>query len=168
MNDPEIVQEVVLDSSAILAVLLGEPGAERVLAIKSQAVASSVNLAEVQTKLVNAGMDAAIAWWHITEMKLVSVPFNDDQAREAGSLVQITRPYGLSLGDRACLALALERKAPVYTTDRAWTQLGLDLKIEVIRRIVYSAGGGDAARTAAQESGATFLFPIPYSLFPDT
>ena len=52
---------------------------------------------------------------------------------EAGSLIEQTRPFGLSLGDRACLALALDRKATVYTTDKAWKSLPLDLKIEVIR-----------------------------------
>jgi PIN domain nuclease of toxin-antitoxin system len=47
--------------------------------------------------------------------------------------VRITRPYGLSLGDRACLALAIRRKATVYTTDAAWKNLNLGIEVEVIR-----------------------------------
>jgi PIN domain nuclease of toxin-antitoxin system len=59
--------------------------------------------------------------------------FDDLQARLAGELVTQTRPYGLSLGDRACLALAIQRKATVYTTDAAWKKLNLGIEVEVIR-----------------------------------
>jgi PIN domain nuclease of toxin-antitoxin system len=61
------------------------------------------------------------------------VAFSEGQALEAGSLVAQTREFGLSLGDRACLALAIDRKATVYTTDRAWAELGLGIRVEVIR-----------------------------------
>jgi len=59
--------------------------------------------------------------------------FDDVQARIAGGLVKFTRPYGLSLGDRACLALAIQRKAAVYTTDAAWKNLDLGIEVQVIR-----------------------------------
>jgi PIN domain nuclease of toxin-antitoxin system len=125
--------EVVFDASALLAILQQERGAGRALVVAEQAIISAVNVAEVQTKLVERGNHPQAAWQLIQTAGCASIPFGDEHAIVAGSLVAVTRRYGLSLGDRACLALALQRKAPVYTTDRAWTQLGLDLKIEVIR-----------------------------------
>jgi len=116
-----------------MALLRGEPGADIVAACLSRAIISAVNQAEVQTKLVSAGVDDPLAWWHISELKCPSVPFDEDQARIAGGLVRITRPYGLSLGDRACLALAVQRKATVYTTDAAWKNLNLGIQVEAIR-----------------------------------
>lgn len=117
----------------MLAVLWGEVGANRVVAALADCIVSSVNLAEVQTKLVDRGRDEAIAWADILTLGLQSVPFDDALARAAGALVRTTRPYGLSLGDRACLALAIDRKATVYTTVKAWKSLNLGIRIEVIR-----------------------------------
>ena len=125
--------DVVLDSSALMALLRGEPGADKVMACLPQAVVSAVNQAEVQTKLVASGLDEKLAWWHIEELGCPSIPFDEQQARVAGALVKVTQPFGLSLGDRACLALALERKAAVYTTDKIWSNLALGIQIEVIR-----------------------------------
>ena len=123
----------VLDASALMALIRGEPGADTVVSCLSRAVISAVNQAEVQTKLVSAGIDEALAWWHIAELKCESTPFDEDQARIAGGLVKITQPFGLSLGDRACLALAIDRKATVYTTDRIWKNLVLGIEIVAIR-----------------------------------
>jgi ribonuclease VapC len=124
---------VVLDASAILAILRSEKGADLVAAVLPDAMVSTVNLAEVQAKLVSAGMDGKTAWWHITELKCTAVPFDELQAELAGSLVAKTKPFGLSLGDRACLALAIHRKSKAYTTDRTWTKLSLGIEIEVVR-----------------------------------
>ncbi len=123
----------VLDASALITLIRGERGAAIVADCLSRAVISTVNQAEVQTKLVSAGIDEALAWWHISEVRCPSVPFDEDQARIAGGLVRFTRPYGLSLGDRACLALAIQRKATVYTTDATWKNLSLGIEVEVIR-----------------------------------
>jgi PIN domain nuclease of toxin-antitoxin system len=123
----------VLDASALMALIRGEPGADVVVSCLSCAIVSAVNQAEVQTKLVSAGIDESLAWWHIAELRCPSVPFDEDLARIAGGLVRVTRPYGLSLGDRACLALALQRKAAVYTTDAAWKNLNLGIEVQVIR-----------------------------------
>lgn len=125
--------DVVLDASALMALIRGEASAERVAAALPEAIISSVNQAEVQTKLVAAGLEEALAWWHISEVGCISVPFGEDHARIAGGLVRVTRSLGLSLGDRACLALAIQRKATVYTTDQAWKGLDLGVEIEVIR-----------------------------------
>jgi len=125
--------EIVFDASAALTILKREEGAERAKAALDRAIICTVNVAEVQSKLIDAGLDRQSAWASIAILGCRTIPFDESLAFQAGSLVAVTRPYGLSLGDRACLALALARKAPVYTTDRAWTQLGLDLKVEVIR-----------------------------------
>ena len=85
---------VVLDASALMAMMRGETGGDRVTDCMDRAVISSVNLAEVQTKLVDAGMGDQDAWRHIDEAGCISVPFDDEQARLAGSLVRITRPFG--------------------------------------------------------------------------
>ncbi len=81
-------------------------------------------------------MAADYAWKRIRALDCEICHFTEEQARAAAELIAITRPYGLSLGDRACLALAIERKAKVYTADRAWanlTNLSLGIEIEVIR-----------------------------------
>jgi ribonuclease VapC len=125
--------EVVFDASAVLAILKREPGAERALAVLDRARISCVNLAEAQSKLVHEGLDKGAAWARINFLGCSAVPFDSDLAYEAGSLIERTKPLGLSLGDRACLSLALARKAKVYTTDRAWAKLKLGIEIEVIR-----------------------------------
>jgi PIN domain nuclease of toxin-antitoxin system len=128
-----VAGSVVFDASALMALLRGETGAGKAAAALDVAVISSVNLAEVQTKLVDAGMSEEAAWRHIAWIGCATVAFNDDHARVAGSLIRVTHPFGLSLGDRACLALAIERRATVYTTDRIWKKLSLGIEIEVIR-----------------------------------
>jgi PIN domain nuclease of toxin-antitoxin system len=116
-----------------MAMIQEEKGAETVTACLPWAIISTVNLAEAVTKLISTGMEEQVAWWHIAEIDCESVPFDEEQARLAGGLVKITKPYGLSLGDRACLALAIQRKATVYTTDGVWKNLPLEIQIEVIR-----------------------------------
>jgi PIN domain nuclease of toxin-antitoxin system len=116
-----------------MAMIQREEGAETVTACLSWAIISAVNLAEVVTKLISTGMDEQTAWWHIAVISCETAPFDEEQARTAGGLAKITRPYGLSLGDRACLALAIHRQATVYTTDKVWKELLLGIEVEVIR-----------------------------------
>ncbi len=123
----------VLDSSAILAVIFSEPGDEVVLPLLKGGLLSTVNSAEVHTRLVSRGIDADFAWRRVIAFGCEISYFDDVQARLAGELVLQTRPFGLSLGDRACLALAIQRKAAVYTTDAAWKNLNLGIEINVIR-----------------------------------
>jgi ribonuclease VapC len=122
----------VLDASAVLAVLFSEPGGEQVVPMLQGALLSSVNLAEIHTILLIRGVGANFAWQRVLDLGCDVSPFDEQQARTVGELIAQTRPYGLSLGDRACLALAIERKATVYTTDAAWKKLGLALRVEVI------------------------------------
>ena len=128
------MNKVVLDASAILAVIKGERGTEKLTPpLLARAAASTVNLAEVQTKLVHAGWSPAQAWEDATSPVREIIPFDSKQARIAGDLAMDTRHVGLSLGDRACLALGLALDAPVYTTERMWKQLKLDVNVHVIR-----------------------------------
>jgi ribonuclease VapC len=128
------VSRVVLDASAMLAALNHEPGSEKLTpAMLSNAAGSTVNLAEVHTKLVSRGGDPDEAWEDALSVIHEPVPFTEEHARIAGALVAQTRALGLSLGDRACLALGLALKAPVYTTDKQWNILKLGVRIHVIR-----------------------------------
>ncbi len=101
--------------------------------IMTGAVASTINLAEVQSKLVKMGHDPDKAWKDAFMLESDPEPFTADQAKIAGSLIAKTEKYGLSLGDRSCLALAISLKAPVYTTEKAWRNLNVGIPIHVIR-----------------------------------
>lgn len=124
----------VLDASAILAVLQREAGAEVLTdEVLAESMASAVNLAEVQTAMVRRGVPAEEAWKRAAIPINQVISFTEDQARVAGNLVAQTRTLGLSPGDRACLALALELKVPVYTADKSWKKLRLAVAVHVIR-----------------------------------
>ena len=125
---------VVLDASAILVALNSEAGSEKLTpAIMEAAVSSAVNLAEVQTKLVDYGMNAAEAWEAALSSVNKALDFTVAHAEITGSLVSQTRALGLSLGDRACLALGISLGAAVYTADKSWKNLKLPIKVHVIR-----------------------------------
>jgi PIN domain nuclease of toxin-antitoxin system len=128
------MNEVVLDASAILAIVFQERGAEKLtVEIMKDAVISTVNLAEVQSKLVKKGYDPEEAWEDATSLVSAAVRFTSEQAKIAGSLIAQTEKVGLSLGDRSCLALAIALKAPAYTTEQAWRELNVGVPIHVIR-----------------------------------
>lgn len=128
------MNRVVLDASAVLALLNNEPGSGILTpALLSNAICSTVNLAEVQSKLVSEGGAPDEAWEDALSPIREAAPFTSDHARIAGSLVSQTRALGLSLGDRACLALGLVLKAPVYTADKSWKNLHIGVKIHLIR-----------------------------------
>ena len=128
------MNEIVLDASAVLAVIQHERGAERLTAeVLNNAFIGAVNLAEVQSKLVKNGYSPAQGWEDALELVPSVQPFTSDHARIAGDLITITEQYGLSLGDRSCLALAIALKAPVYTTEQLWRNLKVGIPIHVIR-----------------------------------
>ncbi|WP_308917564.1 type II toxin-antitoxin system VapC family toxin [Jannaschia sp. LMIT008] len=124
---------VVLDTSAVIAFSRNEPGADEVDAVIAEAVISTVNMAELVTKLVHFGYDDGAASRLLGDYPFAVHPFDADQARIAGLFHRHTRPHGLSLGDRSCLALAKRLDATVLTADRAWASLDLGVRIEVIR-----------------------------------
>jgi PIN domain nuclease of toxin-antitoxin system len=128
------MNRAVLDASAILAVLFQELGAEKLTdEIMESAVVSAVNLAEVQSKLVKMGHPPEDAWSDANLLETAPEPFTAGQAKIAGSLIAKTLQYGLSLGDRACLALAIALNEPVYTTEQNWRNLKVGVPIHVIR-----------------------------------
>jgi PIN domain nuclease of toxin-antitoxin system len=128
------MNEVVFDASAMLALIQHERGAENLTdEILENAVASTVNLAEVQSKLVKASNDPDRAWVAALSSITAIEPFTREQAKIAGDLIATTAKYGLSLGDRSCLALAIALKAPVYTTEQSWKNLKVGVQIHVIR-----------------------------------
>lgn len=128
------MSDIVLDASAMLAIIFHERGAEKLTdEIMDNAVIGTVNLAEVQSKLNKKGFDPEEAWESALSLVTAAEPFTSDQARIAGDLIVKTEKYGLSLGDRACLALAITLKAPVYTTEQIWRNLKLGIPIHVIR-----------------------------------
>lgn len=130
------MNRVVLDASALLAILQVEQGVEKFSSephLLNWAVMSTVNMAEVQGKLLSKGMPSEQAWLAILSTVPGKVAMDEEQAKLAGDLLPQTRALGLSLGDRACLALALVLRAPVYTTDRQWAKLKLGIPVHIIR-----------------------------------
>jgi PIN domain nuclease of toxin-antitoxin system len=127
------VSEHVLDASALLAVMFGERGAEQVLEILAGSVIGAVNLAEVAAKLQERGVPDAEIERSVAELGLPVIPFDEAQAMAAGTLRRRTKSLGLSLGDRACLALAMARRVPAVTTDRNWAKLDIGAKVVVAR-----------------------------------
>lgn len=124
----------VLDASAVLALLGDEPGADRVAAaVGDGATIGAVNLAEVLTKLSDFGMPEGEAADAIEGLGLEVVAFDGNAARAASALRASTRARGLSLGDRAALALAASRGAPVLTTDRVWVGAVPSVEVVLVR-----------------------------------
>ena len=124
---------MVLDSSAVLAVLWAEPGASKVMAHLERARISAVNAAEVVSRLVERGASDAAAEAALPDLMVEVIPFDAAQALAAGLLRRATRAAGLSLGDRACLALARSENLAAVTADRAWAGLDLGVAVELIR-----------------------------------
>ena len=123
----------VADASAILAMLEGEPGHKLVATKLSEIVISTVNLAEVVSGLINKGFSAASARRTAQTLEIETHPFDRDLALTVGTLREATRSLGLSLGDRACLALARHLELPVLTADRVWTELDIGVEVRLIR-----------------------------------
>ena len=124
---------IVLDASALLALLYQESGAERVAAALEGSVMSTVNLAEVLGRLARDGRDVAAAVDRVRELPVVFVPFSTEHAALAAGMLPATRAQGLSLGDRACLALAIERQAVALTADTAWVRADHGAQVELFR-----------------------------------
>ncbi len=129
------MSEPVLDASAILAFLLEEPGQEIVAEVleHGSGVVSAVNLSETAAKLAETGMSREEVSEVLRELDLRVVAFDDAQALECAWLREPTRTAGLSLGDRACLALAKQLARPVLTTDRSWASLSLGVTVQLAR-----------------------------------
>lgn len=125
----------VLDASALLAWIQGEPGGDYVANLLTQECKlSAVNLAELVTKLLDNNHTAPQnLGQQLRTLGIEICAFNEAQAISAGLLRKQTRIKGLSLGDRACLSLAMELQAVVLTGDKAWKELNLPIEIVDIR-----------------------------------
>jgi PIN domain nuclease of toxin-antitoxin system len=124
--------EVVLDASAILALLRAEPGSEQVAEVITDALVSVINEAEVIGKLIWRGQTPAQAERAVRGLAYQLVDLDRDLCRRAGSWWAVTQPQGLSLADRCCLALAERERLPAITTDRSWSKISLGVEVRLV------------------------------------
>lgn len=124
--------DVILDASAILALIFEEPGCDQVEAKLPGSAVSTVNMSEVAARLFALGTPEDTVETAIESLQLSIQPFDLDQALVAASLRSITRAAGLSLGDRACLALAKVQQAQALTADRAWADVADATGVNVV------------------------------------
>lgn len=125
------MDEFVLDASAILAYMRDETGADQVRAAAQSACVSTVNLAEVGSRLTHSGSTIEDARMALDALPSRFIAFDQWQAMEAARLRPLTA--GLSLGDRACLALALSLGVPAMTSDQRWADVDVGVQIVLIR-----------------------------------
>lgn len=126
-------KSVVLDASALIAFICQEDGAIMVDKYLSNSRISTVNLSEVAAFLIRQGIPESEAIDLLQDLSLHIVDYDESQALLAARLIKQTAAKGLSLGDRSCLALAMQHELQVLTADRAWTALHLPIKIKLIR-----------------------------------
>lgn len=126
-------ERVVLDASAVLALLRGEPGAEAVARVVASASLSAVNLAEVLLVLERHGMPHDIARSHLAALALHVVEADEPVAAEAARISAAHRKHGLALGDCFCLATAASLGAPALTADRAWARFKTGVRVTVLK-----------------------------------
>jgi PIN domain nuclease of toxin-antitoxin system len=129
----EMNENVVLDASALLAFINQEPGGEVVAESLDRAVISAINLSEVIAKFVDKKVPESVIQRFVAQLRVEVIPVDQEQAVTAGLLRSQTKSVGLSLGDRVCLALALQQNCPVLTTDRAWGEVKLGIEVRLIR-----------------------------------
>ena len=127
------MSRAVVDTSALVALLIGEPGSDFMKAAGPGYLLSVVNLAETIDVLMRKGLpfEAALRAMEIVDIEIAD--FDRALAEDTGALAAITKRLGLSFGDRACLALARREKLPVFTADRAWRDLDIGVEIRLIR-----------------------------------
>jgi len=126
------VSSVILDASALLALLKGEPGGAKVASVVADAAISVVNLSEVVSHFVRAGMPTNEVEDMLNALPFALVPADAGLAWEAGRLRADTAEAGLSLGDRFCLALAKREGLPAWTADKAWKTVAGAANVKVV------------------------------------
>jgi ribonuclease VapC len=125
--------DLVVDASAVIALLVGEPFTRFDANHLSNALISTVNLSEILARMPELGVPEDATAAAVSGLALRIVIFDEAQARTAARLRALTRQAGLSLGDRACIALGHARSSPVITADRAWASLDLGVEVILIR-----------------------------------
>jgi PIN domain nuclease of toxin-antitoxin system len=127
------VSSSILDASAVIALIDNEPGADQVAgAIQAGAAMSAINVAEVVSKLSERGFSPEAIGDAVAAFAFERIDFDTTLALEAGLLRAPTRHLGLSLGDRACLALARRLGLPAITADRNWARASVGVTVQVI------------------------------------
>ena len=124
---------IVFDSSVVISILKQERGFESAESSLSDALISTVNMSEVATYLVKNSVPSDTIQEVLASFPIQVVPFDESLALQTGCLYSSCKHLGLSLGDRACLALAISRKLPVLTADLVWSKLDLGIPIQVLR-----------------------------------
>lgn len=125
---------IILDASAILAFLNGEPGGDTVgLALQAgDCCVTAANHCEVVTKALDRGVEVSALMQLLAQLDYTVIDVTAEDGMVAGLMRPSTRALGLSLGDRLCLAAAKRLHAPVLTADRPWLglapSLGLDIR----------------------------------------
>jgi PIN domain nuclease of toxin-antitoxin system len=127
------VPTVVLDASVLLAAVFREPGYEEVLKLENTSLVSAVNIAEARSRLADHGLDRGAIDRSLELIDMRVIDFDDEQARLSADIRVSTRKAGLSLGDRACLALAMQQGAVAYTADKAWMTVDLPVEVKMVR-----------------------------------
>lgn len=123
----------VLDASALLAFLHDEPGGDQVEGRLAGAVVSAVNWSEVVQKARQHGVSTSGLRGDMEALGLRIEPFGVDDAERTAKLWEATRTAGLSLADRACLALGVRLERPVVTADRRWRGVGVQVEVDLVR-----------------------------------
>lgn len=128
------MNKVILDSSALLALIKGEKGAEKVEKLLGGIIMSTVNVSEVAAILAELSMTQDDCKFAIEPFLDSIIPFDTHQAYTAALLKNETKHKGLSLGDRACIALGITMELPIYTADKIWSELEIpSAQIHLIR-----------------------------------
>lgn len=127
------MSKVIVDASALLALIKNESGAKVVEELLGNIVMSSVNVSEVASILLDSEMSSEEAEEVIEPFISSIVPFDYKQSIECASLKKITKHLGLSLGDRACINLGIQLGLPIYTADKIWAKLKLECTIILVR-----------------------------------
>ena len=125
------MSKILLDSSAVLAALFAEPGADAVQKYGADAAISTANYCEVLSKLLDRGVPIAEARHLLESLPLEPIPVTTTHATKAAEFRLLNRE--LSLGDRLCLACAFVEGLDVLTGDRQWTGLPLGIRVVLIR-----------------------------------
>ena len=124
---------VVLDASAVLAIVNAEPGADLVRASLAGAIMSAVNYSEVLKKTVEHGGASEAAAAFVRGLSIAVIPFDETLGAVSADLYPLTKQYGLSFADRACLALGIQRNCKVLTSERRMALPSLSIKVKLIR-----------------------------------
>ncbi len=127
------MSEAVLDASSLLALVNQEPGHEEVARTIPDAAISAVNLSEVAAKLAESGMPEEFIREALEGLTIDVHDFGRELAFQTAMLRPPTEHKGLSLADRACLALGQQLNLPVITADRVWKELDLEVEVMLVR-----------------------------------